>query len=483
MARRWDFSLGRWAWAVATKLRGGVATPGLVAPLTLLGFSAGAVLCADTVGIKKRVAQVFCALAIVCSPMVACSLTYYPYADVYSWAFLLSALAVWVNGRPSVPSAARVALGALSTALAVGFYQTTIGVSLSLLLSVLIVGILRSGPDESAAPAARSFARGLLSVVAGCVLYLIVMKASQAALGIEMADYRGASQVSISAAIAALPSSVPAAYSHFAETLFGHGVYGNRYLAVWVSAALVLCLALSVAAVAVRKKLPPARVALLAGALLLLPLAAMAVFVIVPGSGSPMPLMVGGAMALVPLPAAAAYAAGGGVSRGDGSPVRRAAALLSPLAIGLALCLAWSYSLQVNFDSAVQHRIDAQASSLAQRIVADLEKNSDYLSGAEVMVAGSPNDGSYPLPFGSGQASPYVRWGLFWRTWDGSTECWRELVRLRTGVALSVPSTDRCRAIGATDRFGEMPVYPAEGSVGTVDGVVVVKVAEADSLS
>ena len=41
MARGWDYSLGRWAWYLVTKLRGGVCTPGLMAPIVMLGFAAG----------------------------------------------------------------------------------------------------------------------------------------------------------------------------------------------------------------------------------------------------------------------------------------------------------------------------------------------------------------------------------------------------------------------------------------------------------
>ncbi len=40
-ARGWDFKLGRWAWWFVTKLRGGVCTPGIMAPIVIFGFSVG----------------------------------------------------------------------------------------------------------------------------------------------------------------------------------------------------------------------------------------------------------------------------------------------------------------------------------------------------------------------------------------------------------------------------------------------------------
>ncbi len=42
-ANAWQYKLGRWSWWLVTKLRGGVCTPGIMAPIVIFGFAVGGV--------------------------------------------------------------------------------------------------------------------------------------------------------------------------------------------------------------------------------------------------------------------------------------------------------------------------------------------------------------------------------------------------------------------------------------------------------
>ena len=516
MARGWDYSLGRWAWFLVTRLRGGVCTPGLMAPIVMLGFAAGGAIAADALRIERPALRVAVGAMVVCSPLVACTLTYYPYADIYSLAFLFSSFAVSCQRFEFVKAPVRVGLSALAVCVSVGFYQTTIGVSCALLLMALAVDVLFDGPD-GARPAFVRFVTGVLGILVGCVLYIVVMKAAQAHVGVSMADYRGAGSISLSHALIMLPASVPGAYKQFFAVLFDHNVFGNRFLARTIAAGLgcsgALCAVLG--CLRSRRLLP---ICTFAACVLLLPVAALSICVIVPDSGGLMPLMVGGVLVVLYFPAALVSAAAGAESAGasaaldltsgasaktfdiptapevagpsdnSGSDGGNVSACTTPrcaisrtlgtLVLLATCCLAWSYTLQVNYDSAVQYKIDNQCTNVATQIVNDINDYEGYTGSMRVAIVGLPMDGSYQLPAGAWNTSPYVRWTLFWRTYDGNQGCWNQLLKIKCGVSYSFADTAEVAAIAKTDEFKQMPNYPGVDSIRVINGVLVVKVSD-----
>ena len=519
MARGWDYSLGRWAWYLVTKLRGGVCTPGLMAPIVMLGFAAGGAIAADALRVERPALRVAVGAVVVCSPLVACMLTYYPYADVYSLAFLFSAFAIACQRFEFVKAPVRVGLSALAVCVSVGFYQTTIGVSCALLLMALAADVLFDGPD-GARPAFVRFATGVLGILVGCVLYIVVMKAAQAHVGVSMANYRGAGSISLSHALAMLPTSVPGAYKQFFAVLFDHNVFGNRFLARAIVAGLGCLGVLSAVLGCLRsRRLLP--ICTFAVCVALLPMAALAICVIAPDSGSLMPLMVGGVLVVLYFPAALASAAaraeGAGASivlgptsgtpaltfdpqitlevaglsddaRSGGenvatcvTPRRAIPRVLGSLVLLATCCLAWSYTLQVNYDSAVQYKIDNQCTNVATQIVSDINDYEGYTSSMKVAIVGLPTDGSYQLPAEAWNASPYVRWTLFWRTYAGNEGCWSQLLKIKCGMSYNFADTAEVETIAKTDEFKQMPDYPGADSIRVINGVLVVKVSDASN--
>lgn len=431
--------------------------------------------------------------------MVACVLTYYPYADIYSLAFILSAFAVACQRFDFMGVPLRVTLASLAVCISVGLYQTTIGVSCALLLMALATDVLFGRPGEEKASFAR-FATGVASVLIGCVLYVIAMKASQAYVGVSMAGYRGADSISLGNALAKLPTSVPDAYSQFFGVLFGHNVFGNRFLARPIAAALI-CLGALVAAIGLVRSRRPLAIVTFAVCVALLPMAALAICVIAPDSGSLMPLMVGGVVVALYFPAALASSAmrstgsessmaavcAAGTLKHAALPSSRDDAMgqtrlpyraVCVLTFMIICCLAWSYALQSNCDSAVQYRLNNQARTVAAQIAGDVQSFDGYGATTKVAVIGKPTDGSYKMPAEASLASPYVRWSLFWRGCDGSLVCWNQLLKIQCGTTFNFVGGDEGKDLAATSEFKSMPSYPDAGAVRMINDVLVVKVSD-----
>lgn len=498
--RGWDYALGRWAWFLTTKLRGGVCTPGLMVPLVIFGFAVGTCLIADALRIERRSVRIALGAVVICSPLLACTLTYYPYNDIYSLAFLLSALAVTCQRFDFLKLPLRMAISALAVCVAVGFYQSTIGVTCALILMALIVDLLCAGAD-SPRTAFKRFAIGALSILIGCLLYVVVMKATMAFVNVTPPSYRGASNVSLSYALSKLATSIPYAYESFYSTLFSNDIFGNHYLAPKIMAALLIAGAVAGVLCAFRsRKVLPVCTSIVSAALI--PLAAMVICVVVPDTGEFMPLMVGGALITPYLPVALLSSV---ARKNDATPMVALPASESPQGIApdsqtpasqparhprlekalgavglvLACCLAWSYTLQVNCDSSVQYKLDQQFTNLATQIVGDINRCEEYTSSMKVAVVGLPKFGNYPLPAEADMASTYVRRDtLMWGVTQGSEACWEQLFKIKCGVTYNYLDYTEVWDLAHTDEFEEMPNYPARGSIRVIDDVLVVKVSD-----
>ena len=152
-----------------------------------------------------------------------------------------------------------------------------------------------------------------------------------------------------------------------------------------------------------------------------------------------------------------------------------------PLAAG-AVCgvlLLRGYIVQVNNDAMVMLAQKNKIVHLADRICVQLEQNADYQAGAEVCILGEPQKGLYaavsPL---HEKASDLAQFGLLSYDPTFNARGWHSLYWEELGIELNWCSDETTRALCASEAFQAMPAYPQQGSIQTLDGVVVVKVAD-----
>lgn len=320
---------------------------------------------------------------------------------------------------------------------------------------------------------------------AGAVLYYALTELSLFVLVIGLSSYGGASSVGAGSILGSLASSVPSAYVAFSDGLFSHGIFGNHFGWVYVAAVGLIAAAVAfvcpVAANGV-KRLGASAVALLC--VVLFPFAANVILVIVPSYGYPTPLMLGGFMAsflLLPLL----------VQLLLDSPQQRNARLRMPAkAMSVGCCCliavgAWSYALQSNADAEVMRACQNQTVSLATRIAGALDANPDVQAGAKVLIAGKPEAGNYPNTSDSyAHASSYAKWGMVWDNhYQNNMRSWDVIMKQFAGQSFNYCSFDECAKVIRSSEFASMSLYPANDSVTTIDGVVVVKISDISKYS
>ena len=509
----WDMSLGRWGLLFPAYAKFGLCSPILTSAIAIALFALGIVALIDRLGVKRACLRYVSSILFIASPFVSCCITYYYCSNSYALSFLCAVLAVCLIGRVGAVGKPVALVGAVALlAFSLGCYQASLGVFCVAVLLVMVRSLMGGGSEllaslardargaetqysgseggSSASPfSAKQFAVFIGVAVAVCaagaVLYYALTELSLSVMGIGLSAYGGASSVGAGSILGSLTSSVPSAYAAFFDGFFSHGIFGNHFAWVYVAAIGMAVTAVAfiglVATVGV-KRLGASAVALLCIALI--PLAANIILVIVPSYGYPTPLMLGGFMVsflLLPLL----------VQLLIDSPDWGNSRLRVPMkAMSVGCCCliavgAWSYALQSNADAEVMQACQNQTASLATRIADVLDANPDVQAGAKVLIAGKPEAGNYPNTSDSyAHASSYAKWGMVWGNhYQNNMRSWDVIMKQFAGQSFNYCSFDECAKVIRSSEFASMPLYPANDSVATIDGVVVVKISDISKYS
>lgn len=507
----WDISLGRWGLLFAAYAKFGLCSPILTSAITIALFALGIVLLIDRLGIKCACLRYASSILFIVSPFVSCCITYYYCSNSYALSFLCAVLAVCLVGRVGSVGKPAALLGAVVLlAFSLGCYQASLGVFCVAVLLVMVRSLMggaseflacgthggetRGSCSEEDLSTRSSFSAKQLAVffgaavavcAAGAVLYYALTELSLLVSGVGLSAYGGASSVGAGSILGSLTSSVPSAYAAFFDSFFSHGIFGNHFGWVYVAGigmAITTAAFIGLAATAGAKRLGASIVALLCIALI--PLAANVVLIIVPSYGYPTLLMLGGFMASFLLLSLL-------VQLLIDSPERRNVHLRVPAkAMSIGCCCliavgAWSYALQSNADADVMQACQNQTASLATRIAGALDANPDVQAGAKVLIAGKPEAGNYPNTSDSYvHASSYAKWGMVWGDhYQNNIRSWDVIMKQFAGQSFNYCSFDECAKVIRSSEFASMPLYPANDSVATIDGVVVVKISDISKYS
>lgn len=514
----WDISLGRWGLLFAACAKFGLCSPILTSAITIALFTLGIVALIDRLGIKRACLRYASSILFIASPFVSCCITYYYCSNSYALSFLCAVLAACLIGRVGAVGKPVALVGAVALlAFSLGCYQASLGVFCVAVLLVMIRALMGgnfdprprgargaegrlscreesrggeaqspcceegcSGDSFSAKQLAVFFGVAIAVCAAGAVLYYMLTELSLFAMGISLSTYGGASSVGAGSILGSLTSSVPSAYVAYSDALFSHGIFGNHFGWVYVAAVGMIIAAVAfvrLAAINSVKRLGASAMALLY--VVLIPFAANVILVIVPSYGYPTPLMLGGFMAsflLLPLLVQLLLDSS---DRGN-VRLRMPAKAMSVGCCCLIAVGAWSYALQSNADAEVMQACQSQTASLATRIAGMLDANPDVQAGAKVLIAGKPEAGNFPNTSDSYvHASSYAKCGMVWDNhYQNNMRSWDVIMKQFAGQSFNYCSFDECAKVIRSSEFANMSLYPANDSVATIDGVVVVKISD-----
>ena len=459
----WETAQGRWGLRLIDLLRGGINLPPLSAFLMLLFFLLAGLLVVRLFGLHGRVARFLIPVLIVCAPYVAEVETFHYCSAAYGLSYLLAVLAVFA--AVWAPPRWGWAAGAVCLMFSLSMYQASLGVAAGLCLMVLLLELLRT-PQPLRHPGGLLLRMAAMGV-SGSIAYAVILKLFLKLYDVGMfgAYAEGPAEV-----IKGIPSGIMHAYSNFwayftQNNVSAQNYYGQRLAYLLLAAAALISLVRWLAAI---HRVDTTLLAVVL--LLLLPVAVNVTDIL--NANTQIELRMTGALVLM-----APFALALLEHAPCGDAHRLPGAVLAGALCGVILLR--GYVVQISNDSLVMLDQKNKIVNLANRICLQLEQNADYQAGAQVCILGEPQKGMYadvsPL---SEKASKLAGFGLLSYDPTFNSRGWHSLYWEELGIKMNWCSDEETRALCASDTFQSMPIYPQEGCIRAIDGVVVVKVAE-----
>ena len=478
-AAHWELSLGRWTILYWDRLLLGIHTNPWATLVTLSLFILGTSLLVDILGILPGSWQDHLVSMLFLSNMIVCiSVSYLYTSGIYGLAFFLSMLCVkcvlW-----SMEDKRAVFAGALCLALVMGLYQSYLGCITLMALAALLLMIQEGRrPNEIG----RYLRLGILTGIAGFCLYEVIQHVHMMVFHVSMSAYNGADDISLRTIITNLIPSVRRAYEIFWRYLMGMDHH-------WNALPSILLRGISIAAITGvvgtgiialwrgKEKGQRSRLFFWGVCIALTPLAVNVVFLLAPKSAfleqqtAPLALVVAVIVAMLARRASARVS--------DRKSLLWGLARKDMAVVVLGLSLLFGNVSQILIDQEAMAEGMHASRSIGESVFQTLVQEGLYGREATYALIGAPC--ASPLFFATplyDKANSYAKFGGPW--WDGSeldNRAWYGLFHYRLGLELPMCDAGRYEELARSAAVREMPVYPAEGSIQEIEGVIVIKVS------
>lgn len=466
---RWEITLGRFGIPFVDGLRNNVIFPAGITVACLILLDITVILICRLFEIESRLYKILMGLLLVASPVVSNTLTYYYCSDSYFLSYLLAVLAVCLFARYS--SFITWAGGVICLCVSLSLYQAYIGVTMTLCLIFLLYQILVRN-QRVGGYLIRMITGGGISVF----LYLLFFKLLQKAGGFVAASSRGFDKMG-SIRISEVPIRLIQAYKDVYHYFFTNDIVNNTW---WhrreINCSFWLLLFVCVLYFVVKKKLFHLReLLLIVAGIILLPVGLGCMAVLAPEvlltdeTGLLMIMQMNYLYLFVIL--LIRHIAGGSVAE---NLLRWLGFVLSAGMILLLLVYTniFEHCLQLNLNKSY---------SVGSRMVTRIEEHEQYDGkNTKIMVGGTMERGNYPLAqeelyeITKGSVACYT---MFWDS-GMQSECWAGFMRVYLGSEFQYVDSGEQKELLQTKEYMEMPIFPEEGSIREIEGVLVIKLSD-----
>ena len=469
---RWEVSIGRWFLPIWDFVRGSLNIPYLTAIFSIIIISVVPIVISKTLKLNKTV-TVLLAITLVVSPYMSIIMTYSYCSDTYSLAFLfaaIGALMLSLGADEKRNRLIRIGVGAIFIMLSLAIYQIYLGVTCVLLMLKLI----REATEEPLSKkrvtklmrklgiyiAGLGLGMGLYSLVTSVVLRVTDLHANQV---------YGAFGNSVVSIIKNIPARVIYIYQRTYKYFLQTGLVKNRYFRNQIIAVFLVFFVVWVIYSIWQYSMNWQQAIIYIVGIALVPVVAEGVLMASPGDE--LSLRLSGPLIMC-LPLLLYLVKWDSVSTPK--------ILIRGANLFLILYL-WTCFLSANatYASLITHY--NQEKTYSQQIVYEIERQDAYYRGMPVCIIGTINTDEFGEP---SSAYPYAYWsnsGNIYRgekSYASASKNWFVFMTDELGVNLNMVGIDTFREIYASEEFKEMKLFPKEGSVKMIDGVMVVKLSE-----
>ena len=494
----WELSIGRGAIRYLDWLHYGVSVHPTTDIITLAFFVLGTFFLVSILEIREgSVWDYLVSMLFLTNVIVSTSLSYLFTSMIYGISFMLSMMAVWfikratdgyesMNNRKLFPNKYSLfyLIGAgTAVVLMLNLYQAYLGcIGITAIFYFLLV--LYRKEYKRILPL---FIYGIMVLGGGAIAYKIVLKVERARYAVGIADYNGANSVSVNTITSNIGATVVRTYSEFWKyAIIDGGHLWNRLPGAFLG--VILCvLAVSSLVLEIFKNRKVVDAIAFTVFLLLSPMMVNIVMIIVPGSAFEIQQTAPNAM-VMPLLVGFLFKEfqdyfsdnGNGAANVGGKVQRIWKKKIPGAVLGvLTAVLIWGSCWQSIIDQEAMRQGAVALKSMEQEKVTEMQRKGLLGSDRSYAFIGVPIGN--PLCYVNSiyyDSNDYAR--VAGNYWDSYITSWTWRGNMTNYMGINIPMCDDDTYVNLMndERVMQMPIFPEEGSIAEIDGVVVVHVSE-----
>lgn len=461
---------GRWFINILDSMRKNLAIPSITTVISILVTAVTAVFITDLFEFKSKISCILTAVFLVVSPCLSFTLLYAYTSDAYCYAFLFAVLAIWFIYKKDNKILGLV-LSSIFVMLSIAVYQTHIGTIVVLCMLKTISEVLAKKDYKEIF---KNIGRCIISTAIGLALYWLIEQLLLKKYDVVLSTYHGASDIGLLNTIKNLPLAFQKMYGYFMEFFIGNSIAHNTnmsrntfYKVLFVAEGLALIYVLFTRQTENKKKKIIDSLLILA-LTAILPIGFNFVILIAPETpcdpivSTPIILIIPFFMIIL-----------------ENLEMKKAV-ILRWISILMCFVIAVTYYLAANSTYTGIRMKYNQAYTMTVRIVDRIENCEGYEKEKEWLFAGILDTGNtdvtsdlYYVTLGGFANGP-----IFHGNYTGMVATWRRFLQVYLGVSPVFCSAEDYLEICGTEEFKDMPVFPAQGSVAEINGVMVVKLTQ-----
>lgn len=470
------FGCGRWLLYLVTRLSGIPTLTPVIGLISIVAVSAANTLLVELFHIKSK-GLIFCSsLVITTFPAVANSFCYMYNADGIFIAYFLSILCVWLLDQKH-NERTNMVLSFILLVIICGIYQLYWSMSVALAYFLILFHYIHN--EER--PGLCKLIIKYISVYGGALLvYLLINKAILSITNIDMAGYAGLDSMLSYSGLQQIIDVVYLANIQVVEFFVGDGFFINNVI---IRAIHIVCLVFGVIYILYRvSKKKKLDIILIFGMILFAP--SILNSVSIGGKGYLHAVM------MMPLVVPYFFFIGcfDMLLRGDLN--KKYIKVLSNICMVSILLFGYINLLTTNKIYARQELNYEATYGYLSRMLMRIEETEAYTENPEIQVCFINAGPSEKHHIDILEENPSIKQGIFDecenmagtndRTFIKNTKDIYDFYDIFLGVGLTKVSDEAYNSIAESNELMDMPIYPAKGAIQVIDGVLTVKLKNAE---
>lgn len=459
---QWEISLGRWGIKAIDGLRMGIVNNFLITIISIILLSITVILIVKLLKIKNPIIIGIVSVIMVTMPTIAETFMYIYCADSYCLAMLMSVLAVYlIYNKKSIKNYIFAVLCIIAL---LSLYQSYIGVTVAL---CIIIPILKLINNENYKNVLKDILKSIVITVIGIVLYYACTTIILLITNNVLSDYSGANNIGIKSIIINLPKTLLKTYDTFYQYMFKENIIYN---AVWHRETInfiILALTLFniIMLIIQNKTLKKCKIniALIIILLAILPIGINVINIIVYQRDTNL---------LMAMPYILIYILS--LKTVDSLTISKENNILRCTTIVAIIVLIYTFILSNNASYMARKQTYNNYYETTLRILEKIESCEGYTRDTPVLIGGIVKYKTRMSIYGNGFTSNE------YETWNGyfGLKSINNFYFNYMGTALRLCKQEDYIDIIKNEEYKDMPKFPDEGCVKTINGIVVVKLED-----